>query len=137
MVESLIPPDVGKKENEKKSRKWKSQGGYVMSAVSITELKLLLMMLWLPTALKLFLLPTLLHSVVTDAKKRFARSLQIQCLEILMTFSYEGRSTGCLGKEAANPLLFLSLNSQNMCTTIHFVHVFQEKEIYGLNYPLN
>ena len=28
MVESLIRPDVGKKENEKKSQKWKSQGGY-------------------------------------------------------------------------------------------------------------
>ena len=31
-------------------------------------------------ALKLFSLPTLLHSVVTDAEERFARSLQIQCM---------------------------------------------------------
>ena len=28
MVQLLIPPDVGKKENEKKSRKQKSQEGY-------------------------------------------------------------------------------------------------------------
>ena len=28
MVQTLIPPDVGKKENGKKSRKRKSQGGY-------------------------------------------------------------------------------------------------------------
>lgn len=44
----------------------------VISAVSTTELKLVLMMLWLPTALKLFLSPTGLHSVVTDAMERFA-----------------------------------------------------------------
>lgn len=44
----------------------------VMSAVLTTELKLLLMMLWLTTASKLFLSPTGLHSVVTDAMERFA-----------------------------------------------------------------
>ena len=41
MVQSLIPPEVGKKENEKKSHRKVT----VMSAVSTTELKLSLMML--------------------------------------------------------------------------------------------
>ena len=87
MVQSLIPPDVGKSKMKKRVGSGSHREVTVMSAVSMTELKLLLMMLWLPTALKLFSLPALLLSVVTDAKERFARSLQIQCLKILMTFS--------------------------------------------------
>ena len=87
MVQSLIPPDVGKKENEKKSRKRKSQGGYRDVSSFNDRTEFVIDDALVPEALKLFSLPTLLHSVVTDAKERFARSLQMQCLEILMTFS--------------------------------------------------
>ena len=87
MVQSLIPPDVGKKENEKKSRKRKSQGGYRDVSGFNDRTEVVIDDALVTEALKLFSLPTLLHSVVTDAKERFARSLQMQCLEILMTFS--------------------------------------------------